>query len=241
MDDLLIVINTCKQYLLDSKNNVTLFKTLKANFNNVIVVSAQETDNKVIYIEGIPVYKVKYSGLHHTGAIYINENYDKFNKFKYFLFLPDTIYIGYNFKENVLKYYNKHLKDENIQILVLIDPAIRPTMDMGIFNIEHIHNSSEYLSKIKTFDCSKENLLQLKQLLIFDENTLFGIPITKEGSNYIIKIKDNSMFFICNDIKDIIEKQISNKSNLIYISPLDLYKVQRNFRGPYDNLVIDYK
>ena len=49
------------------------------------------------------------------------------------------------------------------------------------------------------------------------------------------------MFFICNDIKDIIEKQISNKSNLIYISPLDLYKVQRNFRGPYDNLVIDYK
>ena len=28
-------------------------------------------------------------------------------------------------------------------------------MDMGIFNIEHILNISEYFSKIKTYDLSK--------------------------------------------------------------------------------------
>jgi hypothetical protein len=239
MNDLLIVITTCEHYLLHN-NNVRLYKILRKLFKNVIIVSGQENKNKSIFLEGIPMYKVKYTGLHHTGAIYINENYNDFSKFKYFLFLPDTIYIGYNFKNNLLKYYNNYLKDKDIQLLGLINPSIRPTMDMGIFNIEHIRNSSEYLSKIKTFDCSKNNLLQLKKMLIFDEDTIFGNPNTDKGFNYKITIKDNSMFFICNDKQDIFEKQIQVNTMLIYISPLDLYKVKRNFRGPYANLLIDY-
>ena len=239
MDNLLIVINTCKRYLLHS-NNISLYKKLRTNFKNIIIVSGEEKNDKTIFLEGIPVYKVKYTGLHHTGAIYINENYNDFNNFKYFLFLPDTIHIGYNFKDNLLKYYNKYLKDKNIQILGLINPAIRPSMDIGIVNIEHIRNNSEYFSKIKTFDCSREQLLQLTQLLIFDEDTIFGNPKTDKGFNYKITIKDNSIFFICNDKENIIEKQITNKSNLVYILPLDLHKVQRNFQGPYGTLSIDY-
>ena len=65
------------------------------------------------------------------------------------MLLPDTIEFGKKFKENVFRYYQEYLQDKNVQILGFINPSIRPTMDMGIFNIEHILNISEYFSKIK--------------------------------------------------------------------------------------------
>lgn len=156
------------------------------------------------------------------------------------MFLPDTIQFGKNFKDNIFKYYKKYLKNKNIQIFGFINPVIRGSMDMGIFNIEHIRNISGYLSKIKTFDISKKNLIKLKKILIFDENTIFGTPICKEGTNYKLIVKAKDKIFLCNKIKDIIEKQISENINQIYIPLLDLYKFQRNFRGPNHKIILEY-
>jgi len=237
MDNLLFVINTCENYF--KYNKAFLLKQIKeSKLSNVIIISGQENNNESIYLDGIKVIKVKYTGLHHTSAIYITENHYEFSKFKYFMLLPDTIEIGKNFKDNIYKYYQKYLENKNVEALGIVNPSIRPTMDMGIFNIDHLVNISEYFSKIKTYDLSKNNLIKLKKTLIYDENTIFGNPISKRGTNYKSKIKDK--IFLCNDRKDIIEKRINENINSVYFPLLDLTKFQRNFKGPNVELVLEY-
>tara|TARA_B100000795_G_scaffold266322_1_gene249337 strand:+ start:9533 stop:10270 length:738 start_codon:yes stop_codon:yes gene_type:complete len=239
MDNLVIVINTCENYF--KYNQVSLLKQIKeSKLSNVIIISGQENIDEIIYLDGIKVIKVKYTGLHHTSAIYVTEHYNEFSKFKYFMFLPDTIHIGKKFKHNLFKYYQKYLQNKNLQILGIVNPVIRPTMDMGIFNIEHIKNISEYFSKIKTYDLSKNNLIKLKKILIFDENTIFGTPICHQGTNYRSIIKAKDKIFLCNDVKDILEKRINKNINVVYFPLLDLSKFQRNFRGPGAKLVLEY-
>ena len=137
MNDLLIVINTCENYF--KYNRETLLKQIKeSKLSNVIIISGQEQKDETIYLDEIKVIKVKYTGLNHTSAIYISENYNEFSEFKYFMLLPDTIQFGKKFKDNIFKYYQKYLQNKNLQILSFINPSIRPTMDMGILNIEHI-------------------------------------------------------------------------------------------------------
>ena len=239
MNNLLIVINTCNNYF--KYNKISLLNQIKkSKLSNIIIISGQEDKDEIIYLDEIKVIKVKYTGLHHTSSIYISENYNKFNNYKYFMLLPDTIEFGENFKNNLLKYYEKYLQNENLQILGLINPSIRPSMDMGIFNIEHIINISDYLSSIKTYDLSKNNLIKLKKLLIFDENTIFGKPITNKGSNYKKNINNKDIIYLSNNKKDIIEKKINRNINRVYLSLLDLYKFQRNFKGPDVKLVLEY-
>lgn len=229
MNDLLIVINTCENYFKHTK--VLLLKQIKdSKLSNVIIISGQEDKDEIIYLDGIKVIKVKYTGLHHTSAIYISEHYNEFSEFKYFMFLPDTIQIGEKFKDNVFKYYKMYLENTNLQILGFINPQIRPSMDMGIFNIEHILNITEYFSKIKTYDLSKTNLIKLKRTLILDEDMIFGNPSRKGGTNFKIIVKD--VIYLCNKKKDCIEKKNENKIiNSVFLPLLDLYKFQRNFLG----------
>ena len=238
MNNLLIVINTCENYFKYSVPS--LLKQIKElKLSNVVIISGQEQKDETIYLDGIKVIKVKYTGLQHTSAIYITENYNEFSEFKYFMLLPDTIEFGKRFKDNLSKYYQEYLENRNLQILGIIDPSLRPTMDMGIFNIEHILNISEYFSKIKTYDLSKINLIKLKKLLILDENTIFGTPICGSGTNFNKIVKDKK--FLCNNMEDIIEEFIQEKDiNSIYFSLLDLYKFQRNFRGTDCKLILDY-
>jgi hypothetical protein len=237
MEELLIVVTTCKNYLL--RGNI-IEKLAKSGLKNVIVVSGQEDNDEIIYLHGIKVIKVRYTGLHHTGVIYIKENYNKYSKYKYFMLLPDTVKFGEKFKENIEHCSKLYLKN-NLQVLGFINPYVRPSMDMGILHIEHINNTSEYLCKIKTFDLSKENLLRLKRLLIYDENCILGTEYTsarRGGSNYIKIVKNK--IFLCNNKHEIMETRIEdNTINQVYIPLLDFYKYQRNFRGP-NVLRLDY-
>jgi len=237
MDNLLIVINTCEKYFKHTKS--FLLKQIKdSKLSNVIIISGQEQEDKITDFDGIKLIKVKYTGLHLTSAIYITEHYNEFSAFQYFMLLPDTIEFGKNFKDNIWKYYQEHLENKTLQILGFINPSIRPTMDMGIFHIEHLLNISEYFSKIKTHDLSERNLIKLKKTLILDENTIFGSPIRKEGTNFQTRVKDK--IFLCNNRRDIIEKKINSNINSVYFSLLDLFKYQRNFRGPNHKLILDY-
>ena len=148
-----------------------------------------------------------------------------------------------------MKYYNIYLKDKEIYSLPFINPEIRPTMDMGIVNIKHIYNMSDYLNKIKKSQPYNINdILQLKTQLIYDENIILGLhpsPLVSSKStkfNYINPLYPKPTIFIINELNNLIEKQmiINNKlCNEIYFLNIDMYKYQRNFNGPYAKLVME--
>ncbi len=155
------------------------------------------------------------------------------------MFLPDTIKMGGKFTENINKYYNLYLKNTNLQIFGFINPAARPSMDMGIFNIQHILRISKYFNHIKTYDLSRENLVRLKYILINDENTIFGQPLSRKGTRYLTPIDKKDKFFLYNNKKCFVEK-INNNIREVYFPALDLYKFQRNFRGSNVKLILEY-
>jgi hypothetical protein len=246
MEDLMIVINTCKEYFKNTKSIIDQITELKYNKSNFIIVSGQEDSEEETEINSIKLIKVKYTGLHQTGAIYISENYNKYKNYKYFMFLPDTIKFGTKFMDIIKENYEQYIINSSNKLLVLgfINPVKRPSMDMGILHIDHIIDISEYFKCIKCYDITRETLVNLKKLLIYDENTILGTkPITKNGTNFIKIVSNEQKKFICNNKNNLTEKKIKVNDKLInevYISNIDLYKYQRNFRGLSVLVVLDY-
>ncbi len=236
-----IVITTCKQYFSNITNLINQINELKLPKDKILIVSGQENEEEILFNDNIKIIKVKYTGLHHTGAIYINENIKDFNDVKYWVLLPDTIKFGNNFLNNIHKYYDDFLQSEEIQVLGFINPRIRASMDICIVHTNHIINFSDYLSKIKTYQVDPINLLKLKKVLIYDENTIIGTgPITNKGTNYDKKVDGKLIKFVTNELKLLEQKVIENgKINQVYFILLDLYKFQRNFKGPDTKLIMN--
>jgi hypothetical protein len=237
--DCCLVINTCKQY---SSNINELIKQIQL-YNvfpkeNILIVSGQEDENSINYINGIKYVKVTYSGIHLTSAIYIKENLKDYLNINYWILLPDTIKFGPKFHDLIISYY-KTMK-YNQYTLPFINPIIRPTMDMGIVQTKHIINIADYLKKIKLDHIDRDNLLKLKKQLIYDENTILGLravcyePSTK--FNYLTQ-NTSPIYFITNSNSEI-EISIKNNIQCIYFKNLDLYKYQQNFNGPETELII---
>ena len=242
-----LLITTCKHYF---GNIQTVIKDIEeCNFpkENIVIVSGQEDENSIYYENNIKIVKVTYTGLHLTGAIYMNENRDLFNNINYWIILPDTIKLNKSFYSDILKYYDTYLKDNEIYSLPFINPNIRPTMDMGIINTKHIYNMSDYLNKIKKVQPYNINdILQLKKQLIFDENIILGLhpvsPLTSTRFNYINPLYPKPNIFIINETNELIERKliINNKlCNEVYFFNIGLYKYQRNFNGPSVPLVME--
>lgn len=239
--DCCLVINTCKQY---SSNIIELINQIKLHNNvfskeNILIVSGQEDENSVDYIDGIKIVKVTYTGIHLTSAIYIQENVKEYLNINYWVLLPDTIKFGPKFFNLIFNYYTQ-MKKNGQYTLPFISPVVRPTMDMGIVHTKHIINICNYLKKIKLTTITKENLLILKKQLIYDENTILGLrsicyqPSTK--FNYLINNQPPS-YFITNSNTEI-QMTIENSIQCVYLKNLDLYKYQQNFKGPESELVI---
>ncbi len=241
--NLVLVINTCKNYYSNIKNIIKQINEYDFPKQNILIISGQEDKDEIFYQDNIKIIKVRYSGLHLTSVIYINENIKLYSNIKYWVLLPDTIKFGKYFFINICKYYNKYLQKENIYSLGFINPKIRQTMDMGILHTNHILNMTDYLNKIKTYQVDKDNLLKLKKQLIYDEDMILGLlPTCPEYSTkHNNKILDEELIkFITNDKKDLQEKIIDQeKIKQVYFVLLDLYKFQRNFRGPNAKLIID--
>ncbi len=244
--DVILVINTCSNYF---KNTIPeLIKQINtSNFpkENVLIVSGQENEEGVSYEEGIKIVKVKYTGLHLTGLIYIYEIIDlyQFKGIKYFIEVPDTIKFGPTFFDKIMNFYNINLKDKEINAVPFVNLNLRPSMDMGILHINHIKKIGCYLEKIKlNYPYNREQLINLKRQLVYDENMIFtmrGHDIyrhTRVESTYSY----NPTLFIANSEEDWENSVLSDKLVQAYIKPLDYYKYQRNFRGPYAELIIDY-
>lgn len=205
MNDLYLIINTCKPYFSNIFNIIEQINKSKFVKTNVLIISGQEESDSITYINGIKIIKVKYTGIHLTSAIYINENNNLYKNVKYWILLPDTVKFGVLFFNRINYIYNNFLNKNNniIHSLPFIDPKIRPTMDMGILHTKQILNMTDYLKKIKTFDITTNNLKKLKRQLIYDENIILGIdPVSKNNST-----KHNSIILKKQNIKYVIGKK----------------------------------
>lgn len=250
MKDLYLVINTCKNYFSNISKLIHQLEIIKFPKNNILIVSGQEDDQSISYYLGIKLIKVKYTGIHLTGMIYVNENINLYKHVKYWMFLPDTIKFGNNFLNKLKIYYNMYLRQNNIYVLSFINPILRPTMDIGIVNNIHILLMTKYLKYIKTYNIKIENLVKLKKQLIYDENTILGLkPHNKNKSIlntenlyiknlYITYNYKNLIRFVSNKKSDLKQQIITNNIKEVYFVLLDLYKYQRNFNGSNKKIVL---
>ena len=241
MEDLLIVINTCQGYFDNIKRLVAEISSVQINNNNVLIVSGQEPEADTSCIDGVKVLKVSYTGLHHTGAIYICEHIADFPQYNYFLLLPDTIKLGPNFHAHLERYYAALGPRSHVPVMSLINPRVRPSMDMCIASKPHLVQISDYLKRIKQDDVSTPALVRLKRQLIFDENMILGIGVkSRHATRFRPVIKEGELVSIVNTRKGLRQKRIDGgKVQEVYIIPLDLYKYQRNFKGPHTSLVLE--
>jgi hypothetical protein len=85
--------------------------------------------------------------------------------------------------------------------------------------------------------------LKLKNQLIYDENTILGLPASIPHISTKFNIKPvHPRTFITNNPSELIEKQIvvnAKYVNEVYFVNLDMYKYQRNFSGPSAKLVME--
>lgn len=241
MSDVCLIINTCKHYF---SNIPPLLQQINQSWfpnENVIIVSGQEGGDYINYIDGVKIIYAKYTGLHLTGLIHVNENIEKYSNIRYWITLPDTIKFGDMFFDNIFKYYQRRLTNDQLLSISFVSPEFRPTMDMGIVHSNHILNMTDYLQKIKTYETNLELLKPLKKQLIYDENTILGFPNWFDGiKHYSIMPTITQRDSISHKICQIKEKLIENgKVNQVYFCLLDLYKYQRNFTSPDVELILE--
>jgi len=245
-----LLITTCKHYFSNISNVIKDIEECNFPKENVLIVSGQEDNNTQFFESGIKVVKVDYTGLHLTGAIYLNENRESFKHISYWILLPDTIKLENSFYDNMMKYYNQYLKNTEILSLPFINrrEIKRPTMDMGIVHITHIHNMTMYLNKIKKSQPYDINdVLQLKKQLIYDENTILGISANNINLSTKFDYVDISLYthpaiYLINNTNEITERKITYNDrtlNEVHFTNIGLYKYQRNFQGPNISLIME--
>jgi len=243
-----LVISTCKHYY---KNIPELIKELETcNFpkENIIIVSGQEDEIATTDENGIKFIKETYTGLHLTGLIHIFENYELYKDISYWIALPDTVKIGPQFYNNISSFFNNCIKNDIIYSIPFINPAFRQTMDMGILHIKQIQNMGNYLIKIKLNQpYTQEEVINLKNQLIIDENMILGCSVGKHVPKHlrtIIRYRDPKFkppsIFLCykNYIKEYRTTMNDKIVNCVVFTNIDLVKIQRNFNGLNNNLIM---
>lgn len=247
MEDLCIVVATSKKSFHNVYSLLESIDTKIVSKKNVIVVSGQEDYDGCSFIDGYYCKHVTYTGLHLTSFIYIYENLQYYKSIKWWVMIPDTVQIGGSFFEKLQDFYNRHLSGSiSTWCVPFINNSLvcRPTMDMGIFSSIHLFNIGDYLHRMKlTLPYANEELEILKKQLICNENLVFGLNPCNPGRATTLCLQmqmPKPSLYMINDRNDIIEELIDNGTrNRIYLSSLDLYKIQRNFRGPDVKLVLD--
>ena len=248
MSNFLILINTCKNYF-DGVNEL-INQIEKFNFpkNKFIFISGQEDEYDIDFYRGILLIKVDYTAINLTGLLYISENPEKFSNIKYIMCLHDTIEFKVKFFNLISNYFKKHLIKsllydyEDYDVISFYKPKLWfPSMDMGIFHINHLIRSKDYLSKIKVRNYSQDILVSLKRILVCDENTLLGRdPVRNYGHNYDLKTK-NVIHMTGNILGDLDRYCIvknGRKLKVTYFKKLDFIKYQRHFDGNYKETLI---
>jgi hypothetical protein len=236
-----IVISSCKHYFSNVPELIKQLEICKFPKENILIVSGQEDENITYYDNDVKIVKVTYTGLHLTGLIYIYENKESYSNINLWIALPDTIKFGENFYDKITDFLDKN--NDDFYTIPLVDFNKRPTMDMGIVHIKHIINIQDYLKKIKKeIPYDFNDIIQLKQQLVFNEDIILGLTANTDiyatKFEYINPSFPKPTLFLSDTEEKTVE--INNKlCREIYFTHIDLYKFQRNWRGPYVPLVME--
>ena len=230
--------STCKSYFPSSDPLIDDLEVNHIDKKKVLFVSAQEDREENILFRGCEVQKVTYSGLHLTPAIFLSENYQKYPNIKYWFMLPSTVRMGKDFKEKVEKILR--LQESGLSSFPVINPKIKPTMDMGIVHVDHLKKFNRFFNRIKLSTYTENDLRQLKQELILLENFFLGIDYPQEvqlKSKHYSEMPKNIISptsFMVNSSDEIetqYKKYKGKKLKASHFSPINLTKYQRTHRG----------
>lgn len=230
--------STCKSYFPSLDKLIDDIELNQFDKSKILFVSAQEDRNEKTSIRGCEVQKVTYSGLHLTPAIYLLENYQKYPQIKYWFLLPATVRIGPDFREKVEGLLR--LAGCDFSSFPVINPVIKPTMDMGIVHVDHLRKFHRFLNQIKLTQFTDNDLHELKQQLILMENFFLGINHPKEiqvQSKIYSEMPEgivsptNFMVNSNDEINTHYKKYKGKKLKVSHFSTLNLTKYQRTHRG----------
>lgn len=241
-DRLCIIINTCKPYfktIVPLINEINVIDPAKRfPRKNIFIISGQEDTDTESFIQDIKVIRVQYTGIHLTSFIYVSQNMTRF-PFDYFLMLPDTIHFGIDFFTRVQQFSNTLLRNNAYTCYPLIDWELRPSMDMGIVSRSHFEFMKDFLQRIKMKKpYETRSLKELKRTLIYLENAVLGQYHPVFGDKHYDYNKIHAISSQPNDIDENIITVQDKEINVVHIKKLDLYKYQRNFRGPNVDVVM---
>ena len=230
--------STCKSYFPSIEPLIDDIESNNIDKSKVLFVSAQEDKNEKILVRDCEVQKVTYSGLHLTPAIFLSENHQLYPKTKYWFLLPATVRLGNDFHKKVQNAFCS--RGFEISSHPVINPTLRPTMDMGIVHVDHLRKFKQFFNRIKLSKYTESDLKDLKQELILMENFILGIPYPKEiqtkSSIYSEMPEDilSPTSFMVNsphEIKTRFQKYKGKKLKISHFTPINLTKYQRTYRG----------
>lgn len=230
--------STCKSYFSSIEPLIDDIESNNIDKSKVLFVSAQEDKNEKILVRDCEVQKVTYSGLHLTPAIFLSENHQQYPKTKYWFLLPATVRLGSDFHKKVQNAFS--LKGFENGSYPVINPMLRPTMDMGIVHVDHLRKFKQFFNRIKLSKYTDSDLKDLKQELILMENFILGIPYPKEiqiKSRIYSEIPEDILpptSFMVNSENEIMtrfKKYKGKKLKISHFTPINLTKYQRTYRG----------
>ena len=146
--------------------------------------------------------------------------------------------MGNDFHEKVQKALR--LNGFGFSSFPVINPMLRPTMDMGIVHVNHLRKFKQFFNRIKLAEYTKSDLKALKQELILLENFFLGIAHPKEiqlksriYSEMPEDIVSPTSFMVnsANEIKTHFKKYKGKKLKISHFAPINLTKYQRTHRG----------
>ena len=152
--------------------------------------------------------------------------------------LPATVRLGNDFHKKVQNAFCS--RGFEISSHPVINPTLRPTMDMGIVHVDHLRKFKQFFNRIKLSKYTESDLKDLKQELILMENFILGIPYPKEiqtkSSIYTEMPEDilSPTSFMVNSENEIMtrfKKYKGKKLKISHFTPINLTKFQRTYRG----------
>lgn len=230
--------STCKSYFPSIDRLIDDIESNNIDKNKVLFVSAQEDENEKVLIRGCEVQRVTYTGLHLTPAIFLSENLRKYPNINYWFLLPATVRMGSDFHEKVKKALR--VTGFGFNSFPVINPMLRPTMDMGIVHVDHLRKFNRFFNRIKLSQYTENDLKELKRELILLENLFLGIDHPQEiqlQSRIYSEMPDDiasPTSFMVNspdEIKTHFKKYKGRKLKVSHFAPINLTKYQRTHRG----------